>query len=117
MNIEEKKGEDFIVLKPLSRNIDVTVSTQFKGKVVDLINQGNHFFILNLSQVEFVDSSGLGAMISILKTLKQSNGDIILCELKNPVMNLLNLTRLSNVFKICSNENEASKSLLSTKKS
>jgi len=117
MNLETKEVEGFIFLKPLKQNIDVTVSTEFKAKIVDLINQDNNFFLLNLSQVDFVDSSGLGAMISILKMLTLNNGDIVLCELQDPVLNLFTLTRMNNVFKICSSEKEGLESLVKTKKS
>lgn len=117
MNLETKKAGEFVCLKPLNQNIDATASTEFKARVVDLINQGNNFFLLNLSQVDFVDSSGLGAMISILKTLTQNNGDIVLCEMKIPVQNLFNLTRMNSVFRICSNEKEGLESLKEIKNS
>lgn len=115
MNLEKKKSGEFVVLKPLDKNLDATNSAEFKGRVLDLIQQGNNFFILNLSAVDFVDSSGLGAMISILKTLTLNNGHLVLCELKNPVQNLLNVTRLTNVFKICSTESEGLESLTTLK--
>lgn len=115
MNLETKKSGEFVFLKPLKQNIDATASTEFKARVVDLINQGNNFFLLNLSQVDFVDSSGLGAMISILKTLTMNNGDIVLCELNVPVQNLFNLTRMNSVFKICSNEKDGLESLIKIK--
>lgn len=115
MNLETKKNQEFIFLKPLEGSIDATVSTEFKGRVMDLINQGNNFFLLNLSKVDFIDSSGLGSMISILKTLSLNNGDIVLCELNKPVLNLLTLTRMNNVFKICGTEKEGIDSLINIK--
>jgi anti-sigma B factor antagonist len=116
MDLETKKSDDIVFLKPLKQNIDATASTQFKARVMDLINQGNNFFLLNLSDVEFVDSSGLGAMISILKTLKLNNGDIVLCNLNMAVLNLFNLTRMNNVFNIRSNEKEGLEALLDLRK-
>lgn len=116
MNLETKKAGEFVFLKPIRQNIDATASTEFKARVIDLINQGNIFFLLNLSQVDFVDSSGLGAMISILKTLTMNNGDIVLCGLNAPVQNLFKLTRMNSVFKICSNEIEGLESLRAVKK-
>lgn len=106
MNLEITKSEKCIVLKPLKQNIDVTTSSAFKGRIIDLINQGNTFFLLNLSQVEFVDSSGLGVLISILKMTKKNSGEMVLCELNHPVSNLFNLTRMNSVFKIYANEKE-----------
>lgn len=116
MNLETKKAGEYVFLKPTNQNIDATASTEFKARVIDLINQGNNFFILNLSQVGFVDSSGLGAMISILKTLTLNNGGIVLCELNLPVLNLFKLTRMSSIFKICANEKEALEAIVQIKK-
>jgi anti-sigma B factor antagonist len=97
-------------------NDKVTTSTEFKARVADLINQGNNFFLLNLSEVPFVDSSGLGALISILKTLMQNNGEIVLCELNIPVLNLFKLTRMDSVFKIYASEREGLEALTEIKK-
>ena len=112
MDMEVTKTDEIIFLKPLKQNIDATASTQFKARVIDLINQGNHFFLLNLSEVEFVDSSGLGAMISILKLLKLNNGDLVLCNLNVAVLNLFNLTRMTHVFNISTNEKDGLESLV-----
>lgn len=116
MDLEAKKNGEFIFLRPLSGNIDATSSTDFKSRVVDLINQGNNFFLLNLSQVNFIDSSGLGSLISILKTLTLNNGDIVLCELNATVESLFKLTRMNSVFKIYSSEKEGLESLVKLKK-
>lgn len=116
MDLETKKVDEIVCLKPLKQNIDASASTQFKARVMDLINQNNKFFLLNLSEVEFVDSSGLGAMISILKTLKMNNGDLVVCDLNSSVLNLFNLTRMNNVFKICKNEKEGLESLIDLRK-
>lgn len=105
MNLETKKVNEVVIVKPLSENLNAVECTDFKGKIIDLINGGNHFVLLNLSQVKFIDSSGLGAIISILKILELKNrGTIVLCEIKDPVLNLFKLTRMDRVFKICSSE-------------
>lgn len=106
MNLESKISGDFICIKPLSQRIDATACSEFKEKIIHLINQGNNFLLLNLSQVEFVDSSGLGAMIFILKTLKETKGQIVICELNHAVKNLFTLTRMNNVFTVRPNEKE-----------
>ncbi len=116
MDLEIKKTPEFVILKPISSSIDATVSTDFKGRVMDLINQGNNFFLLDMSQVDFVDSSGLGALISILKAISLNNGEIVLFELKVPVKNLFDLTRMNSVFKICSSEREGLEFLSNAKK-
>jgi anti-sigma B factor antagonist len=115
MNFESKKEGDIILVKPLSKKIDAASSKEFKGSMVDLINQGNNFCLLNLSQVDFIDSSGLGAIISILKNLRLNKGNIVICEIKAPVLNLLKLTRMDQVFDICSNEKDGLALLINSK--
>lgn len=115
MNVEIKKDGAIVIVKPLDKSIDASVSTDFKGKMVDVINQGNNFFLLNLSKVEFIDSSGLGAIISVLKILTKNNGKFVICELKNPILHLFKVTRLDKVFKICSSEKDGLAFLINTK--
>ena len=116
MDFETKIENQITIVKPLNPNIDATVSTEFKGKVIDLIIGENKYFLLNLSLVNFVDSSGLGAIISILKTVKMNNGEIVICEMHQTVLNLFKLTRLDQVFKILADESLGLAFLLDLKK-
>jgi len=106
MEIEEKKVGDVLVVLPREKRIDASVSTGFKGKMVDWINQGNRRIILDLSHVDFIDSSGLGAIISSLKTIG-SDGDLVICGVRETVMSLFRLTRMNRVFQIFTSEQEA----------
>lgn len=115
MDLETKKVGHCMLLKPLNKSIDATVSTDFKSRVVDLIKQGNNHFLLNLSNVSFVDSSGLGAMISIMKTLALNNGTIVFCQINDPVMNLLDMTSMNKIFKICPDETSGMETLSSAR--
>lgn len=117
MDLETKKKGEVIFLKPLCKNIDVTCTTDFKARIIDLIHQGNNFFLLNLSEVDFMDSSGLGAVITILKTLTLNNGDIVLCGLQTPISSLFKLTRMDRVFQIYPNQEEAYTQLMNKKNS
>ncbi len=107
MNIETKQDNGLLFVKPLDKSIEAANSKDFRGKIIDLINQGNSIVILNLSQVEFMDSSGLGALISILKLLANSQGKIVICEAQNQITKIFTLTRLDQVFQLFSNEKEA----------
>lgn len=115
MDLETKNSSDITTVKPLSKSIDVTVSNYFKSRVIDLVNQGNTLFLIDLSQVNFIDSSGLGALISILKNVTYNHGHVALCSIQNPVINMFNLTRMNLVFKIFANEKEGIDYLTKTK--
>lgn len=111
MEFETKKEGDILLVKPLINSITASSSSNFREKMVSLIHQGNKKFLLNLSQVEFIDSSGLGAIISILKILTVDAGKIAICKARNPVSNLFKMTRLNNVLNLFEEEKEALNSL------
>src|SRR5207244_1857510 len=109
MDLEIRKEDAIIFVKLSNENarLDASTSMLFKGKIIDLIEQGNKFFIFNFTHVDFIDSSVLAALISILKTLTNSKGNMVLCEVKTYVFNLFSITRMDKVFPIFKNENEA----------
>jgi len=111
MDMQTKKEGDVLLVKPMINSINVNTSASFKTKFNDLIAQGNLIILLNLSEIDFIDSSGLGAIISVLKSLSRNKGHLAICGAKTPVVNLFSLTRLDRVLKLCSNEKEGMQSL------
>lgn len=111
MQLDVKENGKFISIKPLEKSIETFNSRDFKGKVIDLINQNHDQIILNLSQVDFIDSNGLGSLVSILKLLSSHQGKIVICEAKDPVKRIFTLTRLNQVLPLVANEEEATKFL------
>jgi anti-anti-sigma factor len=63
-----------------------------------LLASGNNFVMLDLADVNFIDSSGLSAMIIALKMLRIAGGDLYLCSIAEPVQNLLKMTRMDRLF-------------------
>jgi anti-sigma B factor antagonist len=63
--------------------------------------------VLNLGEVGFIDSSGLGAMVRILSSTHQARGDLKLCEVPEPVRKVLDMTRLTTVFDAHESEEKA----------
>jgi len=110
MQIEDTKVDDVLVIQPLDKRIDASVATEFKGKIVDWINAGDTRIILDLSNVDFIDSSGLGAIVSSLKTIGH-DGDLVICGIKETVMSLFRLTRMNRVFQIFETRSEAIRAL------
>ena len=110
MLIEERKAGQVLVVIPLESRIDASVSTEFKGKMVDWINEGNKLIVLDLSHVDFVDSSGLGVMVSSLKTIG-GEGDLVMCCIRETVMRLFALTRMNRVFNIFPQQSDAVRAL------
>lgn len=109
MEVEIKQKDHYHVVKPLEKSIEAVNSRDFKSKLIDLINQGNPRIIINLSKIEFMDSSGLGCLISLLKLVSSQQGSVVLCEIQEPVKRILALTRLNQVFTIYPSEEDAIK--------
>lgn len=72
----------------------------FRVKVNKLIEEGNIDFIFDFNQCEFIDSTGLGALVSIYKKCVEKKGSIKLKSLNPDVDKLFKLTRLNKVFEI-----------------
>ncbi|WP_270563094.1 STAS domain-containing protein [Clostridium beijerinckii] len=73
----------------------------FRVKVNKLIDEGQKNFIFNFNDCNFIDSTGLGALVAVYKKCAEKNGSIKLKGLKPEVEKLFKLTRLDKVFEIC----------------
>ncbi|GGI67187.1 STAS domain-containing protein [Shewanella gelidii] len=71
-----------------------------RGAVLKLMNKGINRLVVDLHQVEFIDSSGLSVLISALKRAQQSQGEVVLLNPSNNVRALIELTQLHQIFPI-----------------
>lgn len=99
MNLEEKLVDGILVIKLTEKRLDASVAAAFKEKVTGYINEGHKIILFDLANVDFIDSSGLGAMVSCLK-LVGVKGRIALCDVAGPVLSMLQLTRMDKVFAV-----------------
>ena len=92
-------GKDVIINIPTNFVVDEVAT--FRIQINKLIEEGNRNFIFNFSECNFIDSTGLGALVSIYKKCVEKGGSIKLKTLKPDVEKLFKLTRLDKVFEIC----------------
>ena len=85
------------IIKPAGV-LDGVKANQLCQQVRELLASGNNFVMLDLADVNFIDSSGLGALIIALKMLRTAGGDLYLCSIAEPVRNLLSMTRMDRLF-------------------
>jgi anti-sigma B factor antagonist len=78
----------------------------FKAELIKLFDQHHKRIVLNLEQMEYMDSSFLGALVSALKHVIALRSDIVLVGLRKDIAELFALIRLDKVFKIYSNFKE-----------
>ena len=86
-------------MRPAGPSLDVAAAPGLKSAVADLANQARHRLVLDLGQLEFVDSSGLGALIHAHKSLER-DGKLVLCNVDPKVATIFKITRLERVFHI-----------------
>jgi anti-sigma B factor antagonist len=82
-------------------------SVQLRDAIRDLISKGQKRILLNLADVNYIDSSGLGELVSAFTTAKNQQADVKLLSLTKKVQDLLQLTKLYTVFDIKDDEASA----------
>jgi anti-sigma B factor antagonist len=100
MQIDVGEQNGAAVVRPAAARVDLQVAGEFRTALLKLIDVGHHHLVVDMKDVTFVDSSGLGALVTALKTLKQvtNDGDIRLANVRPPVVALLEIIRLHRVF-------------------
>lgn len=99
MNLSSHMSEDMHVLTVEADRIDAAVAIQFKDSLRSATENGPARVVLDLSQVQFLDSSGLGAVVGAMKALGQ-NRKLELAALQENVAKVFHLTRMDRVFTI-----------------
>ena len=110
MQLEQRTAGDIFIVMPLEKRIDAATATEFKDQMSSWIDAGHNRIVLNLGEVNFIDSSGLGAIVSGLKRIGR-DGNLVICAVRETVMSLFRLTRMDRVFEIFATEDEAVKAL------
>ena len=82
-------------------------SVQIRDAIRDLISKGQKGILLNLGDVNYIDSSGLGELVSAFTTAKNQGADLKLLHLTKKVHDLLQLTKLYTVFDVKDDEASA----------
>lgn len=82
-------------------------SAQLRGTLRELLDQGKKKIVLNLGQVNYIDSSGLGELVSGFTTVKNQGGQLKLTNLTQKVNDLLTITKLYTVFEVHNDESAA----------
>jgi anti-sigma B factor antagonist len=88
------------VLVSLSGSIYVEEAAQLRESLIGYIEKGHKTFIIDLGDVDYIDSSGLGTLVAIQKRALQNGGSVVIKGLKGLVKDLFELTRLTKVFEI-----------------
>ncbi|NJK37542.1 MAG: STAS domain-containing protein [Oscillatoriales cyanobacterium RM2_1_1] len=95
-------SSDFQVLQP-NGLLDGTKATQFRQEISKLVEDGAKTILIDFKDVTFMDSSGLGALVLALKTVRAAGGKLIVCSINEQIRILFELTSMDRVFEIFEN--------------
>ena len=107
MKIKQDKLNGCMVLYLQEERIDAHNSVELKEFVLNMLEQGEVDIIVQLEQVRFIDSSGLGALLAGFKTASAKSGNFSLSNIQPQVLSMFELTRLNRVFEIYPDLNDA----------
>ena len=106
--VEEKIGEVHIL--NLTHRLDATCSMQFKDAVLAMADADKLKILIDMADVDFVDSSGLGTLVTCLHSVRKAGGVIKITSLQENPKHLFEITRLDRVFDIYDDRDTALKS-------
>lgn len=101
MTVTYSLANDVLILTPDMPNLDAKHAPEFKEKAIQLIseNETNHV-VLDLNQVQFVDSSGLGCFLSLLRLLHAQGGELKLARINRSIKTMFELVAMNKIFDI-----------------
>jgi anti-sigma B factor antagonist len=107
MDIKERVVDGVSILDLSGKIVLGEGDVQIKERIRDLLSDGQRKILLNLGDVSYIDSAGLGSLISSYATTKREGGQLKLVNLTKRVQDLLAITKLITVFDTFDNEKEA----------
>jgi anti-sigma B factor antagonist len=110
MQIEERTSGDITILDLKGKMTLGEGDELLKDKVNSLMNQGKKKILMNLGDVPYIDSAGLGEIVRTYTTVSRQGGTMKLVNLTKRITDLLSITKLLTVFETFDNESEALKS-------
>ena len=106
MDIHERIEDGILFLRPLFDRIDTGTAPCLRETLAERVRGGNQVIVLNLDEVKFMDSCGLGALVSALRLLG-GRGDLILCNLHEGISSTLRVTGMDQVLPVFEDEQRA----------
>jgi anti-sigma B factor antagonist len=104
LNVSEREG--WAILS-VGGEVDVATAPRLREQLIDLVNGGHHRIVVDLSDVEFLDSTGLGVLVGALKRVRTQDGDLALVCTESRILKVFEITGLTKVFTMYESVDEA----------
>lgn len=106
MSFSHERSDDVLIVG-VDGQLVVTNRQEFKQGILDAVEQGARVVIVDFSASGYIDSSGLGALVSLSRRLRDSGGDLRLVGLNEDLRTLFELTRLDALFPLYASRADA----------
>ncbi len=103
----QKRFEGDVAILNLNGRLDLSSAALLKEASKETLGRETGKMLLNMDKVDFINSSGLGALVSILKEVRNNHGTLKLTNLAPYVREIFDITQLSNIFEIYPDEKRA----------
>lgn len=111
MELDHETLQDVLVITPHTATLDAKDAPDFKEKVINLISkESSNNVVLDLHQLTFIDSSGLGSFLSVLRTLHTQGGELKLARMNKPIRTMFELVSMHKIFEIFNSTEDAIRS-------
>jgi anti-sigma B factor antagonist len=107
LTIKQTIISESIAIIEVAGEVDSYTSPRFREVMVDLVNSGHIKLIININEIEFLASTGVGVLVGVLKRVHARNGKIILISTNERNLKILRIMGLTKVFKIIPSISEA----------
>jgi anti-sigma B factor antagonist len=107
LEIQQREREGVTILDLNGRVTVGPEATALREKIAGLSSAGSPRIVLNLQHVDYIDSTGLGALVIVATTMRKAGGNVKLVNLNRRNIELLVMTKLATVFEIFNDEQDA----------
>ena len=102
----------FQIVQPLG-TLDGDKTNDLRREIINLIDNGNTIILVDLQDINFMNSSGIGALVATLKAVRATQAEMYLCSLGEQLQMIFQLTKMDKVFKIFTNQDEFEQNIMS----
>ena len=106
MSFQVSKNDD-VTLIEVEGQLIVGNPQDLKNQVMEQLEGGDLKFVIDFANTGYIDSSGLGVLVSLSKKIREQGGELRLSSLNDDLRTLFELTKLDTLFKITNNKEEA----------
>ena len=107
MTLTVTNGPNGVISVSVDGQLRVANRNELKDQVLKALETAESKFVLDFSSTEYIDSSGLGVLVSVSKKIREAGGELRLAGLNEDLRMLFELTKLDTLFKICDKTDEA----------